>query len=54
VSEKAILIVDDEEAIRKVFSKAFEKSGFTVRVAESAEKAEEILQKESIMLMLLD
>ena len=52
--EKKILVVDDEETIRNLLEKIFTKEGFTVRLAENAERAFEILKNESIMLMFLD
>lgn len=49
-----ILVVDDEEVIRELLQKAFTQAGYQVRVADSAEKAMEILKQESIMVMFLD
>jgi DNA-binding response OmpR family regulator len=49
-----ILVVDDEAVIRELLQKAFTQAGYQVRVAESAEKAMEILKHESIMVMFLD
>lgn len=54
MSEKKILIVDDEKAIRDVFDQALSKAGYVVRSAETAEKAMEILREESIMVIFLD
>ena len=54
MDEKKILIVDDEEVIRDLMKKIFTMAGYTVRVAEHAEKALDILKKESIMVMFLD
>ena len=54
MSEKKILVVDDEETIRDMLQQAFTKAGYVVRLAESAEKAIEILRQESIMVMFLD
>ena len=42
--EKTILIVDDEQAIRKMFEAAFNNAGYSVTLAESAEEALEILK----------
>jgi CheY-like chemotaxis protein len=54
MTEKTILIVDDEEVLRDMLEKAFRSKNYSVRSAESAEKALEILRKESIMVMFLD
>ena len=52
--KKRILLVDDEAVIRELFNKIFVKEGYVVSLAESAEKALEILKNESIMLMFFD
>lgn len=52
--DKKILVIDDEEVIRELLNKIFTKAGYVVRLAESAEKALEILKTESIMIMFLD
>ena len=52
--EKKILVVDDEESIRDVLEEAFSKAGYTVQTTENAEKAMDVLRKESIMVMYLD
>lgn len=49
-----ILVVDDEEPIRKMLATAFAEIGFTVVLAGSAEEALEILKKERIQVMFLD
>jgi len=54
MSEKKILVVDDEEGIRDIFQKALSQAGHNVLLAESAEKAMDILRKESIMVIFLD
>jgi CheY-like chemotaxis protein len=54
MSEKKILVVDDEEVIRSTFEMAFSKKGYTVRCAERAEEALEILKDEKILVMFLD
>ncbi len=54
MSEKKILVVDDEEVIRDILEQAFSKAGYTVRSAESGEKALEILKDEKIQVMFLD
>lgn len=52
--EKKVLIIDDEVAILNMFKKAFSQAGYTVRSAESAEEAIEILNQNSIHIMFLD
>ncbi|MFC1814263.1 response regulator [Thermodesulfobacteriota bacterium] len=54
MSEKKILVVDDEEIIRDMFEHAFSQFGYEVRTAENAEEAMNVLRKESIMVMFLD
>jgi len=54
VKEKKILVVDDEEGIRSLFEEMFIELGYSVWIAESGEKALEILEKEDIHVMFLD
>lgn len=54
MNEKKILIVDDEESIRHLFSAALTHKGYTVYSAESGEKALELLREEPINVMFLD
>ena len=54
LSEKKVLVVDDEEAILDILTQAFSASGYVVRAAEDAEKAVEILRQESIFVMFFD
>ena len=54
MNEKKILVVDDEELIRKLLQRAFEKEGYTVRTANDAIEALDILKHESFQVMLLD
>lgn len=54
MSEKKVLVVDDEEKIRDIFEQAFNKAGYVVRLAESAEEALEILKDDRIQVMFLD
>jgi DNA-binding NtrC family response regulator len=49
-----ILVVDDDVSIRKLLEKAFKKAGYVPVLAESAEEALEILEKETIHVMFLD
>jgi len=52
--KKRILIVDDDEGIRELFSHAFLKAGYEVRTAQSAEGALDILMDERYWVMFLD
>ncbi len=54
MTEKKILIVDDEEAIRHLFKAALKHKGYTVYSAKSGEQALELLSNESISVMFLD
>ncbi len=54
MENKRILAVDDEAVIRDLLYKIFTEAGYFVHLAESAEKALEILKNKSIMLMFLD
>ncbi|MDB6036256.1 MAG: response regulator GlrR [Verrucomicrobiales bacterium] len=49
-----LLIVDDEEELRKLFSGFFEKRGYRVSTAESLEVAEAKLAEEAFDLILQD
>ena len=44
MSNKAILIVDDEAQIRDAFRMAFEQVGYSTYLAESGEEALDVLQ----------
>ena len=54
MSEKTILVVDDEVSIIDMLKEIFTMNGYKVVTAESAEKALEILANQSIMVMFLD
>jgi DNA-binding response OmpR family regulator len=54
MSEKRILIVDDEPAILDIMRQAFEMNGYKVFSAQNAEKAIEINSETVIMVMFLD
>lgn len=54
MSEKRILVVDDEKAIINLLKQAFLRSGFEVVPAESAEEALEVLEHEDVFVMFLD
>lgn len=52
---KTILIVDDEEPIRKLLKTRFEREGLTVRVAENGEQAmNEVAQNPAICVVVTD
>lgn len=52
--KKRILVVDDEQKIREMYSQAFLRAGYTVQTVESAEAALEILENEQYEVMFLD
>lgn len=54
MAEKKILLVDDEIEILQMLREALSMYDYTVLTAENAEKAMEILARESIMVMFLD
>jgi DNA-binding response OmpR family regulator len=54
MSDKKILVVDDEKAIISLLKQAFSRAGFEVRPAESAEEALKVLEQEDIAVMFLD
>jgi CheY-like chemotaxis protein len=54
MSEKRILVVDDEKQIRDMYSQAFTRAGYEVTTAESAEEALEIFKKEQFWVLFLD
>ena len=54
MTDNKILVVDDEEVIRELLKKIFVQAGYNIYLAESADKALEILKNESIMVMFLD
>jgi two-component system phosphate regulon response regulator PhoB len=49
-----VLIVDDEDYIRRILCFKLERAGFTTMEAPSAEAAEAILASHDVRLMLLD
>ena len=51
---KRILVVDDEEKIRAMYTKLLRSEGFPVLEAHDAIEAHEILKREHIDLILLD
>ncbi len=54
MSEKRILVVDDEKQIRDMYSQAFTRAGYKVTTAESAEEALEIVRKTAFFVLFLD
>jgi CheY-like chemotaxis protein len=52
--DRTILIVEDEATVRHLFKEQFEKEGYTVATAASAEEALAILKKQYIMVLFLD
>ncbi len=54
MAEKKILVVDDEQQIRDMYSQAFSRAGYTVQTADSAEEALAILEHERYWVMFLD
>jgi DNA-binding response OmpR family regulator len=51
---KKILIVDDEESIRILYKQELEEEGYEVLLAVNAYEALEIVDKESLDIMVLD
>jgi len=51
---KKILVIDDEERIRTLYSKLLEGEGFKVLKAANAYDGNEVLKRERIDLVLLD
>ena len=54
MTEKKILVVDDEVFILDLLNIAFSRAGFAVRTAENAQEALQILKGENINVMFLD
>ena len=54
MSDRDILVVDDELAILTAMEKVFSRAGYTAFLAETAEEALGILEKENINVMFLD
>ncbi|MCH7903891.1 MAG: sigma-54-dependent Fis family transcriptional regulator [Armatimonadetes bacterium] len=52
--KKRILIVDDEQNIRRILQASLDKAGFFALVAESGEQALQMLQAESVECVLTD
>ncbi|MDM8535294.1 response regulator [Desulfobacterales bacterium HSG17] len=54
MSMKKLLCVDDEETIRMLFKRVFEKEGFNVLMADSANTAVGILEKDNVQIIFTD
>jgi len=54
MSEKTILVADDEAFMREIFEEFYRQAGYTVRAADNGEQALSILQQENIEVMFLD
>jgi len=54
MSKKTILVVDDDAFIRKLLSEFLTKQGYKVLLAESGEKALEILEPGTVQVALID
>jgi len=54
LTEKTLLVVDDEQALRDFFRDALADAGYRVLTAEGAPDALEILSREDVGLLLLD
>jgi DNA-binding NtrC family response regulator len=51
---KKILIVDDEEEIRTLFSRVLSRAGYEILLAEDAQQALLVLRERAVDLVLLD
>ena len=54
MKKSRLLVVDDELSIREILQILFEQDGYTVFLADSAEEAIKILEKEPVDLVLSD
>lgn len=54
MTNKKILVVDDEPSILKLLSQVFSKNKYKVRTAENATDAFKILEQENIQVMFFD
>ncbi len=53
-SGKRILVVDDDEQVRRLLGRLLERAGYTCRLVEGADAARASLEKESFDLVLCD
>lgn len=54
MTNNQILVVDDEPDIRQVFKEAFERAGYQVVTAQSAEDALELIKETPFFVLFLD
>ena len=54
IKEKHILIVDDEEVVRRSLGSVLEREGYTVHAAESGEEGLRILKEAPVQLVISD
>ncbi len=54
MAERRILVVDDEQQIREMYTQVFSRAGYTVQAAESAEEALEIVRNKPYWVLFLD
>ena len=54
MTDRTILVVDDEPMIRDLFRRFFEQAGYSVQTAESAEEALEMVRETPIWVLFLD
>ncbi len=54
MSQKRILVVDDDTQVRELLEQALSKAGYTVRLASSAEEALKIVARENFGVMIID
>src|SRR3989442_3065343 len=54
MTQRRILIVDDEEEVRSTMSRVLERDGYRVLLAENAEQGQRILQEHPIHLVISD
>ena len=54
MTDRTILVVDDESMIRDLFRRFFEQAGYSVQTAESAEEALEMVRETPIWVLFLD
>jgi CheY-like chemotaxis protein len=54
MSQKTILVADDEDFMRDIFEEFYRQAGYVVRTAENGEQALAILEQQSIDVMFLD
>lgn len=54
MSQKTILVADDEAFMREIFEEFYRQAGYAVRTAEDGQQALAILEQENIEVMFLD